>query len=114
MSATLQQHIVFDELGRAIIAGTRTRVTEVMRDYVWHKWSPERIHRAYEYLSLAQIHAAFSYYFDNKAAVEEEIDAELREADELRKKLENPTLQAKLRALKARATKRKARARRPS
>lgn len=56
--------------GRACIAGHRIRVMDVV---VWHEMrgmSPEEIVYQFPGITLADIHAALAYYFDNRAEVE--------------------------------------------
>jgi uncharacterized protein (DUF433 family) len=63
--------------GKACIAGHRIRVADIV---VWHErrgYSADEVVQFFPGLSLAEIHAALSYYFDHRV----EIDAELT-ADE--------------------------------
>jgi uncharacterized protein (DUF433 family) len=109
MPAALQQHITFDKRGRPVIDGTRLRVTQIALFAKDKGWSAKQIQkRWYQQLSLGQIHAALSYYYDHQEAMDAAIDAELRETDELLEKLVDPQSQAKLRAAvaKMRAKKR--------
>ena len=39
------------------------KVTEVVLDKIAYGWSPEEIHFQHPHLSLAQIHAALTYYY---------------------------------------------------
>lgn len=60
--------------GRACIAGHRVRVMDVV---VWHElrgMCPEEIVCQFPGITLAHVHAALAYYFDNRA----EIEADLR------------------------------------
>ena len=73
MSAALASHIRVDDSGIAWIDGTNIKVLEVVLDKLTYGWSPEEISfQHYETLSLGQIHAAFSYYYDHQA----ELDAD--------------------------------------
>lgn len=55
---------------------------------------------AYEYpISLAQIHAALSYYYDHQDELDAEIAGQMQEYEELRAQAENSPLRQKLRAL---------------
>lgn len=74
--ATGYKHIALDEQGRPVIEGTRTKVLQVVLDHYTHGWSPEEMQWQHSYLSLAQIHAAFAYYYDHQ----EELDRVAREA----------------------------------
>jgi hypothetical protein len=78
----------------------RTRVAMIVADYVYRGWSAEEIARQYRYLSLAQIHAALTYYFDHREEIEDELLAEDREVEAWR--LAHPTAPLLLR-LKAQA-----------
>ncbi len=64
--------------GRACIAGHRIRVMDVV---VWNEkrgMSPEEIVSQFPGITLADVHAALAYYFDNRA----EIEADLRSDEE--------------------------------
>ena len=77
-------HIVLDERGRGWIDDTNVKVIEVVLDKVGWGMSPEEIHAAYPHLSLAQIHAAFSWYYDHQAEYDAEIERQTREYERLR------------------------------
>ena len=67
-------HIRRDERGVPWIGEANTKVIEVAMDQVAYGWDAEEIHAAHPHLSLAQIHAALSYYHDHKA----ELDAQMQ------------------------------------
>jgi uncharacterized protein (DUF433 family) len=73
MRIVAARHIYVDSNGVAWIANTTTKVLEVVREYLDGSLSPEQIHSEHPHLMLAQIHAALSYYYDNKSEVDEEI-----------------------------------------
>ena len=60
----------------------RTRVAMIVMDYIGRGLGPEEIVRHYPYISLAEVHAAMTYYHDHQAEIDAEIQGEL---DELRK-----------------------------
>ena len=64
--------------GRPHIRGTRVRVSEIASRYVYQGESVDDIAEALPQLTLAQVHAALAYYYDNH----DEIEAELRAGDE--------------------------------
>src|ERR1700736_6784509 len=84
--ATPMPHIWLDETGRAWIDDMNVKVIEV----VLERLSPERltadqIYESHERrLSLAQIHAAFTYYYDHQAEFDAEIERQCRMVEELR------------------------------
>lgn len=71
--ATTYEHIVIDQGGVPVIAGTRTKVLQLVVDMMAHGSSPEELRFQYPHLSLGQIHSALAYYWDHK----EEIDADI-------------------------------------
>lgn len=73
MAAVVSTLIELDEHGVAWITGTRVKVIEVATDKMAHDSSPEEMHAQYPHLSLAQIYAALSYYYEHHDAFEAEI-----------------------------------------
>lgn len=63
----------------------RTRVAMIVADYMWRGWSAEEIARQYPYLSLAEVHAAMTYYFDHREEVEDELVSEYRDVESWKK-----------------------------
>ena len=93
-------HIEIDDKGVASIAGANTKVVEVVLDRLAYGWSPEEIHFQHPHLSLAQIHSALAYYYDNQEKLDSEIEERGREAERLRAKVSNAALRQKLLNLK--------------
>lgn len=78
--------------GRACIAGHRIRVADIV---AWHErrgYSPDEIISLFPGLDLGDVHAALAYYFDHRA----EIDADLQ-ADETLSLAAGATQPSKLR-----------------
>ena len=100
MSGTVASQIEIDGQGVAWIVGANTKVIEVILDKLAYGWSPEEIHFQHPRLSLAQIHSALAYYYENREKIDAEIERDYQEAKSLRSKLSNPQLHQKLRALK--------------
>lgn len=77
MAITATQHIEIRKNrrgdDRAYISGTRVRVRDIYAHSEIHGKSPEEIVAALPHLSLAQVHAALSYYFENRQAILDEI-----------------------------------------
>lgn len=64
-------HIRLDEHGVAWIENTKIKVIEkVVLDKLAYGSSPEEIHFQYPHLSLVQIHAAYTYYYDHQAELD--------------------------------------------
>ena len=70
---------------RAFIEGTRVRVQDVAMLAERQGRTPDQIVDAYPHLTLAQIHAALSYYFDHRL----EIQSDLKADEELVEKLKS-------------------------
>jgi uncharacterized protein (DUF433 family) len=65
--------------GKPRIPGTRIRVQDI---YVWHDLrgqTPDEIIAAFPQLTLADVHAALAFYYDNR----ELIQRDMKEADDL-------------------------------
>ena len=58
--------------GRPRVRGTRIRVANIVR-WTEQGQSPEEIVAEYPQLSLADVHAALAFYFDNKEAIDKQI-----------------------------------------
>lgn len=95
-TSVLSTHIEIDDKGVASITGANTKVVEVVLDRLAYGWSPEEIHFQHPHLSLAQIHSALAYYYDNQEKLDSEIEERRQEAERLRANLTNPVLRQKL------------------
>ena len=79
-------HIVRDEGicgGQPRIAGTRLKVQQIALEYERLGWTPDQICDAHPGVTLAQVHAAISYYYDHK----EETAQTIREDREFAERL---------------------------
>jgi uncharacterized protein (DUF433 family) len=92
--AVEKQHIVANLGtcgGKPRVAGTRIREQDIV---LWTEQglSPDEIVADYPQLSLADVHAAMTYYFDHR----EQIERQIREADELVARMKSdPTLRGR-------------------
>lgn len=98
MVAVLNSLIELDENGVAWIAGANTKVVEVVLDKMAHGWSPEEMHFQHSHLSMAQIHAALSYYYEHQAEIDADIERRDREVEGLRSQHRNPLTRRELEA----------------
>ncbi|MGA2543695.1 MAG: DUF433 domain-containing protein [Verrucomicrobiota bacterium] len=76
-------HIHRDAEGRAWIDDTNVKVIEVILDHIAYGWSADEIHVQHPHLSLGQIHAALSYYFDHQPEYDSLIEQSLEQANRL-------------------------------
>ena len=89
-----------DAQGVAWIGGTKVKVTEVVLDKIAYGSSAEEIHLQHPHLSLAQIHGALTYYYENQPTLDAQIRHGLEEASELATHASDPDFQNKLIELK--------------
>lgn len=89
-AATVPIHL--DDRGVAWVDETNVKVKEIVLDQIAYGWAPEEMHYQHPHLSMAQIHAALSYYYEHK----DEMDAEMERDDE-----ETATLRAEAEATQA-------------
>ena len=100
MTVAFTTQIELDSSGIAWIGGTKVKVAEVVLDKIAYGWSPEEIHFQHPHLSLAQIHAALTYYYENQDKVDEQIRRGLEESDELALRVSDAEFRRKLANLK--------------
>ena len=98
MVAVLNSLIEIDEKGIPWISGANTKVVEVVLDKLAYGWSPEEMHRQHPHLSMAQIHAALSYYYEHQNEVDADIERRDRYVEELRAQQKHPLTRAELEA----------------
>jgi uncharacterized protein (DUF433 family) len=91
-------HIRLDERRVAWIADTNVKVIEVAMDHVAYEWDAEEIHAAHPHLSLAQIHAALSFYHDHKSEMDSQLERQLENHRRLRNEATGQLTQAALKA----------------
>ena len=70
--------------GQPIIRGTSIRVADVAIAAIFHDQDADGISSWYG-LSLSQVYAALSYYYEHKAEIDEAIKQQIAEAQELKK-----------------------------
>jgi uncharacterized protein (DUF433 family)/antitoxin component of MazEF toxin-antitoxin module len=76
--------IAFDERGRPVIAGTTMKVIELVVEHLAYGWSPEELKYQHPYLSLGQVYAALTYYWNHQQEMDQEIVVQDREYNRLR------------------------------
>ena len=100
MTATFATQIELDGRGVAWLANTKVKVTEVVLDKIARGWSPEEIYFQHPHLSLAQIYAALTYYYENQADLDQQIRQLLEETAALSGQLSDPAFRRGLSELK--------------
>ncbi len=76
----------------------RTRVSQIVVDYLNHGWSADEMVIHYPHLKLAEVHSAMAYYFDHQEEIDAEIGEEQRLIEDSRKKAQPTPVELRLRA----------------
>ena len=97
---TRYEHIILNEEKVPIITGTRMKVIELILDKIAYGWSPEELKFQHSHLTLGQIYSALSYYSDHQEEFDQEIESQLKQADQMRKSSKPTPLVKKLKAKK--------------
>jgi len=84
MSTVAYPHIEVSDDGVPVLAGTTTKVVEIVLDRIAHHWDADEIRRQHPHLSLSQIHAALTYYYDHQSEVDAEIGEQLDDVERIR------------------------------
>lgn len=82
MHKVIHPHISSDSRvcgGSPVIIGTRFPVRSVVNYILRHGFTPEELVNRFSHLSLAQIHDALAYYYDNRDEIEKDIEENTEE-----------------------------------
>ena len=97
---SVASQIELDDRGLAWITGANTKVIEVVLDKIAYGWSPEEMHLQHSHLSLAQIHAALSYYYEHQEALDADIERRHTEVQKMSAESADSPLRRKLLSLR--------------
>ncbi|MCX6021902.1 MAG: DUF433 domain-containing protein [Chloroflexi bacterium] len=89
MGGTIREHIeIYESLSgpRARIIGTRIRVMDIVTWHIHTRMSIEELEDSFPHITLADIHAALVYYWDNKEEVDSHFEMDRKLADEYERK----------------------------
>ncbi len=92
------EHITIAEDGEAIIANSRMKVAQLVSEVMAYGWSPEELHFQHPHLSMGQIHSALGYYWDHQQEINQQIEGDLQYADQMRQRVGESPLVARLKA----------------
>jgi len=98
MATLAYAHIALSPEGVPYIAGTQTKIEEVVLDHLAYRWDADEIQRQHPNLMLAQIYSALAYYYDHQEELDRAIDEGLREVAQIRASLGESPIRLKLRA----------------
>ena len=74
MSDTDYPHVAVGDDCVPMIAGTTTKVVEIVQDHLAHSWDGVEIRRQYPSLTLGQIHSALAWSDDHRAEIDQDIE----------------------------------------
>ena len=97
LAATDYRHIVLDDQGVPHIAGTNTKVVEVVLQVRAYGLSPEELHLELPHLGVAQIHSALAYYWDHRESLEADIERRRQEIEAIGARVGRPAVLDRLR-----------------
>jgi uncharacterized protein (DUF433 family) len=96
LTAVFSTQIEVDHEGVAWIGGTKVKVTEVVLDKIAHGWSPEETHLEHSNLSLVQVYAALTYYYENQTRLATQIRDRLEAVEKLAPSVSDADFRRKL------------------
>lgn len=72
-------HLELDERGILVIAATRFKVIQLIREHLAYGWDAPEIQQQHPQLTLSQVHSALGHYYDHR----EEFNSELQRREDL-------------------------------
>ena len=96
-TTTGYEHITVEN-GEAVIADAHMKIAQLVTEVMAYGWSPEELHFQHPQLSMGQIHSALAYYWDHQQEINQQIEAELQYADQMRQRLGDSPLVQRLKA----------------
>ena len=79
-TAEVPSHLWLDERGRAWIDDKNVKVYEVVEAMMANGWNVKQYQEDHDnYMTLAQVHAALSYYYDHQTEFDDEIKRQCEE-----------------------------------
>ena len=102
MTETDYKHIVLNEDNVAMIAGTRTKVIELVLDSQAYGWSPEELQFQHSNFTMGQIHSALAYYWDHQDELDADIERRWHEVKQLQQRRELSPVEKRLKGRKTR------------
>lgn len=97
MTQTSYEHILLDERGVPMVAGTTMKVIELILEHTAYGWSPEELHFQHPYLTLGQIYSALAYYWDHRETLDATIEQRLRNVTRAQQRAGQSPLRKRLR-----------------
>lgn len=103
MSIAASPHIEIGADGVPMIAGTNTKVVEIILPHLAWGWHGDQLHENYPHLSLAQIYSALSYYYDHQQEIDDDIRRREHDIAQIQSQIGELPLRLKLKLSERRA-----------
>ena len=100
MTQTRYEHVVLNDTGVPMIAGTTLKVVELAMEYLASGASPEELHWQHPYLSIGQVYSAMAYFWDHREYFDQDIARRRALVEQHRKQMPEPPFMERLRAIK--------------
>ncbi|HUQ69223.1 MAG TPA: DUF433 domain-containing protein [Planctomycetaceae bacterium] len=100
----LYPHVTVDAEGVVRVSGTRLKVIHLVQAKQAWNLSPEELVEHFPPLTLAEAHAALTYYYDHQAELDARIQRDDEFAEQMRPLLDDGRLRAKAEAWRATRT----------
>lgn len=81
---TRYEHIVLNENGQPVLAGTTMKVMELVAERLAWGWSAEELLLNHPDLTLGKIYSGLAYYADHQAEIDAAIEQDVAQMDDLR------------------------------
>ena len=85
VTETRYEHVVLDEQGVPMIAGTPIKVEHIALEHWQYGWSPEELCYQHPGLTLGQVHSALAYYWDHRDEMDRKIEMSVERIQNLRR-----------------------------
>jgi len=90
MTTALEGRIQVDDKGVARISGTRMKVTDLVLDKMANHSTPEEMANQFPPLTLGQIHAALTYYYEHQTELDAQIERDRSVAEQMHSRAPAP------------------------
>ncbi len=81
---TRYEHIILNESGVPVIAGTTMKVIELVLEKAAYGCSPEELRFEHPFLTLGQVYSALAYYWDHQEELDRDIERRRENVERIR------------------------------
>ena len=96
MTPVTYPHIEVRADGVPYLAGTQTKVVELVLERLAYHWDADQMQREHPHLGLAQIYSALAYYYDHQAELDRDLEERAQRARAVKDSLGESPVRSKL------------------